>query len=109
MNTNEIIAEAKATMNREYDWIRESLSRCHHEAQVAGVFDDTKFRELRAFAEFFKGELREGGEFSTEFFHVMEELKAVVGDMFAYARGERLDPKIEKLCREEREGFGFRY
>jgi len=96
-------------MTEEYNWITSTKNKMFDEAYASGKALETELRDLYNLASLFHGELYRNGKFADNFFHIMEELKGVLGDYGRAIRGEQLPAHIQEIAREEREGFGFRY
>jgi hypothetical protein len=90
----------------EYDWITEVIA--DYEADVKKSFSG-KVQRLYSQAQTFHGFLMEDGEFAKDFFHTMEMLKGICGDLGRAIRGEELPEDIQRLVDEERKAFGFAY
>lgn len=96
-------------VTEEYNWITKTMDELWEEAYQAGKVLEPELRDLYNLASLFHSELKTNGQFSKNFFHIMEELKGVLGDYGRAIRGEKLPEDIQKLIQEERQGFGFRY
>jgi len=96
-------------VTEEYNWITKSKNKMFDEAYASGKALDTELRDLFNLASFLHSELYRHGKFADNFFHIMEELKSVLGDYQRAIRGEQLPAHIQELVAEERKGLGFRY
>lgn len=67
-------------VNEEYDWITSTINELWEEAYESGKVLDSEPRELYNHAVFLRRQLKPNGEFSKDFFRIMEELKGVTGD-----------------------------
>jgi hypothetical protein len=90
----------------EYTWITEVIA--DYEDDVKASFNP-RVQSLYSQAKNFHSFLKEDGEFAKDFFHTMEMLKGICGDLGRAIRGEELPAHIQKLLQEERAGFGFDY
>lgn len=93
----------------EYDWITETIRDMWNQAFDANKIYDLEVIRLERLARKFHNRLRQGDDFAPDFFHTMESLKAVLGDMGRAIRGEQLPAHIQKMIQEERAAFGFEY
>lgn len=96
-------------VQEEYTWITKTMDELWNEAYEAGKVLETELRDLYNLASLFHSQLKVNGQFSKNFFHIMEELKAVLGDYGRAIRGQKLPDHIQQMVQEERQGFGFRY
>lgn len=93
----------------EYNWITEAMTKIWNEAFDANKIYDPKIVHLHELAIDFHNELKVGEEYADNFFHTMEYLKGVLGDLGRAIRGEKLPEHIQRLVDEERKAFGFAY
>lgn len=68
-------------VNEEYNWITLTLAETIHAATKAGNASDAEVARLRGLALELHAELMVDEKPAKNFFHIMEELKGVVGDL----------------------------
>lgn len=101
--------EAQEAMNREHTWITETIIDIWNQAFDANKIYDPEVIRLDKLARDFHSRLRTEDGYARDFFHTMESLKGILGDLRRAIHNEQLAPHIQRLLEEERRGFGLEY
>jgi hypothetical protein len=96
-------------VTEEYNWITETITDLWKEAFEAGKTYDLEIIKLGSLAWNFHSRLLTEDGYATDFFHTMESLKGICGDLGRAIRDQKLPDHIQKMLEEERRGFGLEY
>lgn len=96
-------------VQEEYTWITDTMIHLWYKAFDANKIYDPEIVRLHELARDFHSRLRTEDGYARDFFHTMESLKGILGDLGRAIRGEKIPDHIQKLIDEERRGFGLEY